>query len=148
MITKNEVDKVLNAYDKNKITVGTLGSHSALNIFKGAKEEGFDTVCVCKKKSEIVYKRFPVADQIMTVEDFGELLDEKVQSKLKKQNTILVPHGSFNAYIGTEMESYITALEEGLRKRDIKVVLQVMQSRGGITNNGVDLVGLVLYSIR
>ncbi|PVX26415.1 MAG: 5-formaminoimidazole-4-carboxamide-1-(beta)-D-ribofuranosyl 5'-monophosphate synthetase [Candidatus Bathyarchaeum sp.] len=101
MISKNEIDVVLSDYDPNKITVGTLGSHSALNIFKGAKEEGFDTVCVCKKKSEIVYRRFPVADQIMIVEDFGELLDEKVQNKLKQKNTILVPHGSFNAYIGT-----------------------------------------------
>ena len=25
-----------------------------------------------------------------------------VQQKLKTQNTILVPHGSFNAYVGTE----------------------------------------------
>lgn len=101
MITKNEINAVLSEYDHNEITVGTLGSHSALNIFKGAKEEGFSTVCVCKKKSEIVYKRFPVADQIMIVEDFGELLDAKVQNELKRQNTILVPHGSFNAYVGT-----------------------------------------------
>jgi len=101
VILKTEIDTILNEYDHNKITVGTLGSHSALNIFKGAKEEGFDTVCVCKKKNEIVYKRFPLADQIMIVEDFGELLDEKVQKKLKQKNTILVPHGSFNAYVGT-----------------------------------------------
>ena len=102
MIPKTEIDTVLSKYDYNKITVGTLGSHSALNIFKGAKEEGFDTVCVCKKQSEIVYKRFPVADQIMIVEYFSELLDEKVQNKLKQKNTILVPHGSFNAYVGTK----------------------------------------------
>jgi len=102
MISKTEIDIILNQYDHNKITVGTLGSHSALNIFKGAKEEGFDTVCVCKKKSEIVYKRFPLADQIMIVEEFDELLDDRVQQKLKQKNTILVPHGSFNAYIGTK----------------------------------------------
>jgi len=82
VITKTEINNVLGDYDSKKITVGTLGSHSALNIFKGAKEEGFDTVCVCKKESEIVYKRFPLADQIILVEDFGELLDEDVQQKL------------------------------------------------------------------
>ena len=43
----------------------------------------------------------------------------------------------FNAYIGTEMESYIRSLEEGLRKRNMDVVLQVMQSRGGITNSEI-----------
>ncbi len=101
MIPKTEINTILGEYDRKNITVGTLGSHSALNIFKGAKEEGFDTVCVCKKKSEIVYKRFPLADQILIVEDFGELLDNKVQEKLRQENTILVPHGSFNAYVGT-----------------------------------------------
>ena len=101
MIPKTEINDILREYDRKNITVGTLGSHSALNIFKGAKEEGFNTVCVCKKKSEIVYKRFPVADQILIVEDFGELLGDKVQNKLRHENTILVPHGSFNAYVGT-----------------------------------------------
>ena len=100
MIPKTEINDILGEYDLKKITVGTLGSHSALNIFKGAKEEGFYTVCVCKKKSEIVYKWFHLADQILIVEDFGELLDDKVQDKLRQENTILVPHGSFNAYIG------------------------------------------------
>ena len=102
MIPKTEIDTILRKYDQTKITVGTLGSHSALNIFKGAKEEGFSTVCVCKKQNEIMYKRFPVADQIVPIEEYVELLDEKVQRKLKQENTILIPHGSFNAYVGTD----------------------------------------------
>jgi 5-formaminoimidazole-4-carboxamide-1-(beta)-D-ribofuranosyl 5'-monophosphate synthetase len=102
VIAKGEIDDILGKYESRKITIGTLGSHSALNIFKGAKEEGFDTVCVCKKGSEIVYKRFPLADQIISVQDFSELLDDTIQQKLKKANTILVPHGSFNAYVGTD----------------------------------------------
>jgi 5-formaminoimidazole-4-carboxamide-1-(beta)-D-ribofuranosyl 5'-monophosphate synthetase len=102
VITKNEVNSILNKYDQKKITVGTLGSHSALNIFKGAKEEGFSTVCICKKQNEIVYKRFPVADHILIVKDFSELLAPKLQNKLNQKNTILVPHGSFNAYVGTK----------------------------------------------
>jgi 5-formaminoimidazole-4-carboxamide-1-(beta)-D-ribofuranosyl 5'-monophosphate synthetase len=102
VIVKDEVNEILGKYDSQKITIGTLGSHSALNIFKGAKEEGFSTVCVCKKETEIVYKRFPLVDQVILVEDFIELLDDEVQQKLKESNTILVPHGSFNAYVGTD----------------------------------------------
>nr|AHM02008.1 5-formaminoimidazole-4-carboxamide-1-(beta)-D-ribofuranosyl 5'-monophosphate synthetase [uncultured miscellaneous Crenarchaeota group] len=102
MISKNEINSVIGKYESRKISIGTLGSHSALNIFKGAKEEGFSTVCVCKKESEIVYKRFPLADQVILVEDFSELLDDEVQQKLREANAILVPHGSFNAYVGTE----------------------------------------------
>jgi 5-formaminoimidazole-4-carboxamide-1-(beta)-D-ribofuranosyl 5'-monophosphate synthetase len=102
VIPKTEIDSILADYDKKKITVGTLGSHSALNIFKGAKEEGFNTVCVCKKENEIVYKRFPLADQLIIIKDYVNLLDDSVQRKLKQANTILIPHGSFNAYVGTE----------------------------------------------
>jgi 5-formaminoimidazole-4-carboxamide-1-(beta)-D-ribofuranosyl 5'-monophosphate synthetase len=102
VIPKTEINTILGEYDRGKITVGTLGSHSALNIFKGAKEEGFNTVCVCKKENEIMYKRFPLADQIIPIKEYTELLDEDVQQKLKQANTILVPHGSFNAYVGTE----------------------------------------------
>jgi 5-formaminoimidazole-4-carboxamide-1-(beta)-D-ribofuranosyl 5'-monophosphate synthetase len=102
VIPKTEINTILGEYDRGKITVGTLGSHSALNIFKGAKEEGFNTVCVCKKQNEIMYKRFPLADQIIPIKEYADLLDEDIQRKLKQANTILVPHGSFNAYVGTE----------------------------------------------
>ena len=102
MIGKSEIAKILKSYDKNKIAVGTIGSHSALNIFKGAKEEGLRTVCVCKESDEITYRRFPLADEIITLDDFKEMLSSRIQEKLRALNTILVPHGSFNAYLDLE----------------------------------------------
>lgn len=30
-------------------TIATLGSHSSLQILKGAKDEGFKTLCIAKK---------------------------------------------------------------------------------------------------
>jgi 5-formaminoimidazole-4-carboxamide-1-(beta)-D-ribofuranosyl 5'-monophosphate synthetase len=102
VITKEEIDDILKRYKKGKVTIGTLGSHSALNIFKGAKEEGFKTICICKKDDEIVYQRFPLSDDLILVEDFNELLRDDIQQRLRQTNTILIPHGSFNAYIGTE----------------------------------------------
>jgi 5-formaminoimidazole-4-carboxamide-1-(beta)-D-ribofuranosyl 5'-monophosphate synthetase len=102
VIPKTEINAILGKYDHKKITVGTIGSHSALNIFKGAKEEGFNTVCVCKKQNEIMYKRFPLADQIIPIKEYTDLLNENIQRKLKQANTILIPHGSFNAYVGTD----------------------------------------------
>lgn len=102
MIGKREIAKILENYDELKITVGTIGSHSALNIFKGAKDEGFRTVCICKESDEITYRRFPVADEIVLVKDFRELLERNVQEKLRRLNTILIPHGSFNAYLNLD----------------------------------------------
>jgi len=102
MIEKEEINEILSRYEKSRIAIGTLSSHSALNIFKGAKEEGFRTVCICKKGDEIVYQRFPVADDVLLVDDFKDFLDNSLQEKLRKLNTILVPHGSFNAYINMD----------------------------------------------
>jgi 5-formaminoimidazole-4-carboxamide-1-(beta)-D-ribofuranosyl 5'-monophosphate synthetase len=102
MITSNDIAKILSKYDLNKLAIGTLGSHSSLNIFKGAKEEGFRTVCICKEKDAIMYKKFPLVDEMIFVKDFTELLSETLQEKLRRLNVILIPHGSFTAYLSTE----------------------------------------------
>ncbi|MCU0653280.1 MAG: formate--phosphoribosylaminoimidazolecarboxamide ligase [Candidatus Pacebacteria bacterium] len=101
MINSENIASILNDYDLENLTIGTLGSHSSLNIFKGAKEEGFKTVCICREKDAILYKKFPLADEVITVQSFAEILSEPLQEKLRKLNTILIPHGSFTAYLGT-----------------------------------------------
>ncbi|MEM2882317.1 MAG: DUF1246 domain-containing protein, partial [Candidatus Bathyarchaeia archaeon] len=60
MITKGDIAEIISEYDLEKLAIGTIGSHSALNIFKGAKEEGFRTVCICKEGDAIVYRKFPL----------------------------------------------------------------------------------------
>jgi len=102
MITAEEMGKLLQKYDKSKLTIGTLGSHSSLNIFKGAKEEGFRTVCICKEKDAIMYQKFPLVDELILVKDFTELLEERLQEKLRRLNVVLIPHGSFTAYLSTQ----------------------------------------------
>ncbi len=102
MITSADVSKILSKYDMSKLAIGTLGSHSSLNIFKGAREEGFRTVCVCKEKDAIMYQKYPLVDELIIVKDFTELLSEKLQEKLRKLNVVLIPHGSFTAYLSTE----------------------------------------------
>jgi len=100
-VNKNR-NNLIQSYQKNDLCIGTLGSHSALNIFKGAKEEGFKTVCVCKKENAIIYRKFPLVDNLIIVEDFSELLSDSLQEKLQSLNVILIPHGSFTAYLSTE----------------------------------------------
>jgi 5-formaminoimidazole-4-carboxamide-1-(beta)-D-ribofuranosyl 5'-monophosphate synthetase len=102
MIEAQDMQKIIAKYDQSKLAVGTLGSHSSLNIFKGAKEEGFRTVCICKEKDAIMYQKYPVVDDLIIVKDFTELLTESLQERLRKLNVVLIPHGSFTAYLSTE----------------------------------------------
>ena len=47
MIRRPEIQKIVNGYDDLRIAV--LGSHSALEIMDGAKDEGLDTIVFSRK---------------------------------------------------------------------------------------------------
>lgn len=81
-------------------TIGTLGSHSALQILKGAHDEGFKTLVVCEKGTSEAYRSFKVADTIIeldSLQDVGQL-----EQRLIDENVILIPHGSFFRAYGLE----------------------------------------------
>lgn len=80
--------------------IATLGSHSALQILKGAKDEGFSTIAVCIKGREQPYRQFKVADKIITIKSYNDF--EKAEALLIKDRAILIPHASFITYIGPE----------------------------------------------
>ena len=83
-------------------SVATLGSHCSLQVLKGAKDEGFKTILVCEKKRERLYRRFSFIDELIIVDKFSEILNEDVQNKLKKQDAILIPHGTLIAQMSSE----------------------------------------------
>jgi len=80
--------------------IATLGSHSALQILKGARDEGFSTICICQKDRVPTYKSFGVADEIIEIEDIKDFF--KLEERLLKENVIIIPHGSFVEYLGHE----------------------------------------------
>lgn len=102
MIHKSEIDKTLTKYNKREISVATICSHSALQIFHGAKKEGFKTIGICMEDRKSVYNSFPKAspDEYITVNNFSEVLDESVQDRLIERNAIVIAHGSFVEYVG------------------------------------------------
>ena len=101
-IKKQDILDILDKYDKNDITIATLGSHTSLHILNGAKAEGFNTAIVCEKGRDIPYRRFDVADEYIMVDEFKNIVDEDVQQNLRDMNSIVVPHGSFVAYAGLD----------------------------------------------
>ena len=84
------------------VSVATLGSHCALQLLKGAKDEGLETLLICEKKRENLYKRFKFIDEIILVDSFLEVLDEKCESILQKNNSILIPHGTLIAQMNSK----------------------------------------------
>lgn len=76
--------------------IATYASHSALQILKGAKDEGFETVAFGPSRVKPLYTRyFPVADHFIE----GKYPEEE----LLELEAVVVPTGSFVAYLGVEL---------------------------------------------
>jgi len=99
MIPRKEILHILEGYAKEEITMATIGSHTALQILKGARDEGFKNLVICKKGTEEVYRQFGLADELLTVENFKQVLEKEFQEQLIERNVILIPHGSFVEYL-------------------------------------------------
>ncbi|KKR87704.1 MAG: 5-formaminoimidazole-4-carboxamide-1-(beta)-D-ribofuranosyl 5'-monophosphate synthetase [Candidatus Curtissbacteria bacterium GW2011_GWA1_41_11] len=78
--------------------IATLGSHTALQILKGAHDEGFQTICVATSDRISLYSRFNFIDKIYEIPKFSDFF--KIENKLIKERAIIIPHGSFVAYLG------------------------------------------------
>jgi 5-formaminoimidazole-4-carboxamide-1-(beta)-D-ribofuranosyl 5'-monophosphate synthetase len=154
MIEQKEMLEVLEKYDRDEITVATLGSHSALQILKGAKEEGFKTLAICKKGRDVIYRRFRVADEIMLFDEYEDMLQEDALASLREKNCVMVPHGSLIAYIGVEsvenkMAIPMVGTREILRYESDRGMERKWLEKAGIkmpkeTQNPKDIEGLSL----
>lgn len=98
----------------NKYTIATLGSHSALQILKGAHDEGFKTLVIALNKQINFYKRYSFIDEIIGVNTFSEF--PEIEKKLINKNIIVIPHGSFVAYLGMEGNKKMTLSYFGNKK--------------------------------
>ncbi len=93
----------LTSYDTNDLCIATAASHSSLQIFHGAKKAGFRTMAIIAGDRDLrYYDAYPEAkpDTILRLDDYHELID--MAEELRKQNVIIVPHGSLIEYMGAQ----------------------------------------------
>ena len=99
MIKRSDIKKIINEY--TDLRIGVLGSHSALEIMDGAKDENFETIVFCQKGRETPYQRFSrIANEIKVLKKFSDMSSIKNQKMLRDTNTLVVPHRSLTAYLG------------------------------------------------
>jgi 5-formaminoimidazole-4-carboxamide-1-(beta)-D-ribofuranosyl 5'-monophosphate synthetase len=84
------------------ITVATVCSHSSLQIFHGARAEGFRTLGIAIGKRPKYYDAFPLAkpDEFLVVDSYAEIADHA--DDLVSKGVVAVPHGSFVEYMGAD----------------------------------------------
>ena len=84
----------------NNYTIATIASHTCLQILKGAKEEGFKTLAIASDKNASFYKKYSFIDEILTIQTYKEI--SVLEKTLIAKNCIIIPHGSFVAYLGMD----------------------------------------------
>ncbi|MFO8077802.1 MAG: formate--phosphoribosylaminoimidazolecarboxamide ligase [Thermoplasmatota archaeon] len=100
---KEKIDDMLASYDTQDLTIATVCSHSSLQLFHGAKQEGFKTIGIAVgEERRKFYDAFPHAkpDEFLMVDDYKQILDHT--KELQEKNAIVIPHGSFVEYLGAD----------------------------------------------
>ncbi|MGD0256382.1 MAG: formate--phosphoribosylaminoimidazolecarboxamide ligase [Thermoplasmata archaeon] len=83
-------------------TITTLCSHSSLQIFHGARKEGFRTIGLTAGPPARFYDAFPLArpDRFLSVPKMSDL--PSVAGELRSEGAVIIPHGSFVEYMGAD----------------------------------------------
>jgi len=92
------------SYRPDKVRIGVLGSHSALEIGHGAKQESLEVVVVCQKGREKTYTKHyrNLFDHTLVLDKFAHIVKDDNLQKLQELNTIFIPNRSFSVYVGYE----------------------------------------------
>mgnify|MGYP000125222856 CR=1 FL=1 len=110
MIVRKDIQSTLKKYDHKKIRIGTLGGHSALDVCRGAKLEGFESVVVAQKGREQTYQKYyktrkskngeqkGCVDHVIVVDNFKDITKPDVQKKLRDLNVVFVHSRYFWVY--------------------------------------------------
>ena len=110
-ISAAEVDRLLDRYPATP-AVGTVGSHSAIDIADGAVAEGLASVVLAERGREATYSRYfrtlrdadgtrrrGCVDELWEYPKFADLASADSQQRLRDRGVLLVPNRAFSSYV-------------------------------------------------
>ncbi|NPE31375.1 formate--phosphoribosylaminoimidazolecarboxamide ligase family protein [Methanococcoides sp. SA1] len=111
MIDRKEIIEIAESYYTDSIKIGTVASHSGLDVFDGAIEENFETFAICQAGREKTYTEYfkskrdangnvvrGIVDDHVVYDKFNELMLPENQQKLVDNNVLFIPNRSFTSY--------------------------------------------------
>jgi 5-formaminoimidazole-4-carboxamide-1-(beta)-D-ribofuranosyl 5'-monophosphate synthetase len=118
MIERRDIQEIARGYELDKVKLGMIASHSALDVCDGAVEEGFPSVAICQKGREKTYTEYfraernasgkvirGMVEEFVVLDRFKDILAPDKQQWLKDSNILFIPNRSFTSYAS------ITAIE-------------------------------------
>ena len=113
-IAADEVRRILEDYPPVPV-VGTVGSHSAIDIADGAVAEGLASLVLAQRGREATYARYfrtlrdpsgarrrGCVDEVWEYGAFADLAAPDAQARLRERGVVLVPNRAFSSYVPLE----------------------------------------------
>ena len=106
-----EVRSLLAGYPTPPL-VGTVGSHSAIDVADGAVTEGLSSLILAEAGRDATYARYfrsvraldgtrkrGCVDDVWTFRKFADIVSPTVQARLRSSGVVLVPNRAFSSYV-------------------------------------------------
>jgi len=113
-LSVEEVRALVAGYPRPPV-VGTVGSHSAIDIADGAVTEGLSSLVLAEAGREATYARYfrsvrapdgtrvrGCVDAVWTFPKFAEVASPATQERLRAAGVVLVPNRAFSSYVPLE----------------------------------------------
>jgi 5-formaminoimidazole-4-carboxamide-1-(beta)-D-ribofuranosyl 5'-monophosphate synthetase len=101
----------LSDLDHDRLTVAVLGSHSALEVCRGARAHGFRTLVVAQRGRHRTYAEhfatrdgLGCVDETLVLDKFRQVAEPATVAALKAHHAVFVPHRSFEVYLGSDYD--------------------------------------------
>jgi 5-formaminoimidazole-4-carboxamide-1-(beta)-D-ribofuranosyl 5'-monophosphate synthetase len=117
------VASALERYDRTRLTLASIGSHSALEVAFGARAQGLRNLVITAKGRERTYtehfrrRESPVprgcVDATLELEAFTDILRDDVQDRLLDENAVFLANRSFEVYLHQQFT--YDEIERGMR---------------------------------
>jgi 5-formaminoimidazole-4-carboxamide-1-(beta)-D-ribofuranosyl 5'-monophosphate synthetase len=106
-----EVRKIVGEY-RGTPTIGTVGSHSAIDVADGAVTEGFTSIVLTQEGRDATYARYfrtvrdaqgnrtrGCVDEVWPYPKFADLATPDAQARMRDRRMVLVPNRAFSSYV-------------------------------------------------
>lgn len=115
MINRKAMQAVVGEYDAKRLGLACIASHSGLDVYDGAADEGFHSVAIAQKGRDDVYKRYfktirdakgkrlrGCVDETWVYPKYAGVMAPKEQAKLRKASALWVPNRAWTSYCGID----------------------------------------------
>jgi 5-formaminoimidazole-4-carboxamide-1-(beta)-D-ribofuranosyl 5'-monophosphate synthetase len=115
MIARKAMQQAAEAYDAKQLALACIASHSGLDVYDGAADEGFRSIAVAQKGRHEVYSRYfktlrdakgrrlrGCVDETWSYDAYSGIMAPRQQEKLRAANALWVPNRAWTSYCGID----------------------------------------------